>query len=348
MKFTNQLITLLFISIFTSLSVNAQKPLATFFSEDGYNFTVIMDGKKINSVPMSRVEYVEMDHDWAKVKVIFEDKDLPSVEKTIQGKDADGNISSVTWVVKQNKKGKWKIAASSWKPIEEEADVTAYSESSEEVYYVEPDEDVEVEVQSRSDVSSGSTVITTQTVTTETEQSVNSNADGFNMKIDINDGETSADLDINVSIPGVAVSGTESHQSTTVITTTTTTNEVTEEAPVEEIEYQESFESSTGYSGNSNCDYPMSDDRFDNVMNSISSKDFEDTRLTVAKQVMKSNCLYVSQVKQIMGLFDFEDTKLDFAKAAYNYTHDLDNYYEVNDEFTFESSIEELNEFINR
>ena len=54
------------------------------------------------------------------------------------------------------------------------------------------------------------------------------------------------------------------------------------------------------------------------------------------------------QVKEIMLLFDFESTRLEFAKEAYSYTYDLDNYYILNDAFDFESSISELNEFITK
>jgi hypothetical protein len=46
-----------------------------------------------------------------------------------------------------------------------------------------------------------------------------------------------------------------------------------------------------------------------------------------------------------MLLFDFESTRLTFAKFAYKYTFDKGNYYKVNDAFQFESSIEELNQF---
>ena len=45
-------------------------------------------------------------------------------------------------------------------------------------------------------------------------------------------------------------------------------------------------------------------------------------------------------------MFSFEDSKLDFAKYAYERTYDIDNYYKVNDAFTFESSVDELNEYI--
>jgi hypothetical protein len=47
-----------------------------------------------------------------------------------------------------------------------------------------------------------------------------------------------------------------------------------------------------------------------------------------------------------MTLFDFENTKLDFAKFAYDRTYDRANYYKVNDAFEFESSIEDLNRYI--
>lgn len=45
-------------------------------------------------------------------------------------------------------------------------------------------------------------------------------------------------------------------------------------------------------------------------------------------------------------LFSFEDTRLELAKYSYGYTYDIGNYYLLNDAFTFESTIEELDEFI--
>ncbi|HNQ83646.1 MAG TPA: DUF4476 domain-containing protein, partial [Bacteroidales bacterium] len=52
------------------------------------------------------------------------------------------------------------------------------------------------------------------------------------------------------------------------------------------------------------------------------------------------------QVKEIMKLFSFEESRLEFAKYAYGYTYDLSNFYIVNDAFSFESSIDELNKYI--
>ncbi|MCF8367913.1 MAG: DUF4476 domain-containing protein [Bacteroidales bacterium] len=335
----------IFMNLFFITGLIAQKPLATFFSEDGDNFTVIMDGKKINSTPMSRVEYVEMDHDWAKVKIIFEDKDLPPVDKTIQGLDADGKASSTTWVIKKSSKGKWKIVASSWKPIEEEKDAVRFTDNNDNVYIEESKPATAGEMRTSS----------TQTITTQTSQeadpsSVNVSAgiNSFNMKVDIKDDDENAGININIALPNVGVTETESNTSTTITTTTTTTSVYSEEATAEIPVLEEKPVIEDVNVQGTNCNNPMSEERFLNAKNSIANKDFEDSKLTIAKQVMKSNCLKVSQIKQIMMLFDFEDTKVEFAKEAYDYTFDTNNYYELNDAFTFESSIDELNEHINK
>jgi hypothetical protein len=101
-----------------------------------------------------------------------------------------------------------------------------------------------------------------------------------------------------------------------------------------------------GYNGPIGCPYPMTDLDFADVKRSIASKSFEDSKLTVAKEVTGANCLFASEVKEIMLLFSFESTRLTFAKFAYKYTFDRGNYYKINDAFQFESSIDELRQFI--
>jgi hypothetical protein len=49
-----------------------------------------------------------------------------------------------------------------------------------------------------------------------------------------------------------------------------------------------------------------------------------------------------------MKVFDFEETRLDFAKKSYSYVFDPNAYYKVNDAFEFELSIEELDEYLER
>jgi hypothetical protein len=49
---------------------------------------------------------------------------------------------------------------------------------------------------------------------------------------------------------------------------------------------------------------------------------------------------------KVMMTFDFEASKLDFAKYAYDFTYDQGNYYVVNDAFGFELTIDELNDYL--
>ena len=68
--------------------------------------------------------------------------------------------------------------------------------------------------------------------------------------------------------------------------------------------------------------------------------------MKIAKQVTSNNCLTALQIKQVVSMFDFESDRLHYAKYAYDYSYDPNNYYKVNDAFEFESTIEELDEYI--
>jgi hypothetical protein len=142
-------------------------------------------------------------------------------------------------------------------------------------------------------------------------------------------------FNVNVNInEGTSVKETETTTTTTTTSTSTTTGG------------QSDVYVMPGYSGPVGCSWPMNDGEFSEVKSSITSKTFEDSKLTIAKQVTRSRCMTASQVKELAALMDFEQTKLDFAKYAYDYTFDIGNYYKVNDVFDFETSIDELNRYI--
>lgn len=87
---------------------------------------------------------------------------------------------------------------------------------------------------------------------------------------------------------------------------------------------------------------------FGSIANAIDNRTFESDKFLVAKQALGGKVVSADQVRRLMDLFTFESTKLDFAKWAYRITADPQNYYIVNDGFTFSSSIRELDEFIRR
>lgn len=156
-------------------------------------------------------------------------------------------------------------------------------------------------------------VIQTTTTTTTT------NGQGDHISIGINTNETNVGIGVNVNT-GV---------STTTTTTTTTSTPYTEVEIIEETD----------------C-YAISSSDFNQALNSIKRKTFSDSKLTLAKQITKGNCLTAAQIKRVTKLFDYESTKLEYAKYAYPLCYNPENYWKVNEAFEFESSIEELNEFI--
>ncbi|MBS1742951.1 MAG: DUF4476 domain-containing protein [Bacteroidetes bacterium] len=73
----------------------------------------------------------------------------------------------------------------------------------------------------------------------------------------------------------------------------------------------------------------------------------EEEKLTVAQDFIISNCLTVHQVAEFCSLFKSEKTRMSFAKYAYKFTIDRNNYAELASLFATEKSRKELNTFIN-
>lgn len=85
---------------------------------------------------------------------------------------------------------------------------------------------------------------------------------------------------------------------------------------------------------------------FEMLKQTIRNQSFDSSRLSVAKQATSMNYLSSRQVFELMELLTFESSKLEFAKHAYNRTVDRNNYYVVNNAFTFSSSVDELTRYI--
>lgn len=91
---------------------------------------------------------------------------------------------------------------------------------------------------------------------------------------------------------------------------------------------------------------PMSATDFAAAKRTINETNFDETKLSTAKTIVASNCLSADQIVQICNSFSFEDNKLDFAKFAYRYCTEPRNYFKVSNVFSFSTSKEELNSFI--
>jgi len=92
--------------------------------------------------------------------------------------------------------------------------------------------------------------------------------------------------------------------------------------------------------------YAMNGRDFDSAIATIKKQSFEETKLKTAKQIVTANCLNVNQISQICQSFSFEDSKLDFAKFAYQFCVEPKNYFKLNSIFSFSSSVDDLTDYV--
>ncbi len=105
-----------------------------------------------------------------------------------------------------------------------------------------------------------------------------------------------------------------------------------------------------GYNDYGNNDYSnynvMNNQDFSILLQQLDDNYFDDQRMIIARQAIGQNRINTDQVIAILNTFNFESTKLEFAKFAYQKVVDPQRYYLVNESFSFSSSIRELDDFI--
>ncbi|NSW45442.1 MAG: DUF4476 domain-containing protein [Bacteroidales bacterium] len=305
---------------------NAQSGYLSFYSQDGDKFWVVIDGKKINKEPQYNVEKFPVEMKWGKAKIIFEDPKLGTIDHKFQVVDVNGNSCYVKYMIRKNNKGKYEIRNrdATWEVLSSSNIANSPTQPA-----TQP---TETTVQTQP-----TNTQTVQQTTTITNPTTNTNV---NMGVGVNVTETQDGVNMNIHMPGIQTNTQTSAVTTTTTTTTTVSQPVQQEQTTIKPKPQVQAQPIGG------CANPMSDVDFQSAKKSIASKSFEDSKLTTAKQIVSSNCMLSSQVKEIMDVFGFESSRLEFAKYAYKYTYDKNNYFKVNEGFKFESSIDELNEFL--
>jgi len=199
-------------------------------------------------------------------------------------------------------------------------------------------------------------VTTTTTTTTDNKTNPPKTVPGVNMNVTVgaDDQKASMNLNVKADMTNVDMNVQDDSQVTTKTTSTTTkttTVNRTDQPTVHQNKPQPKSEvnpkpAPPAPAAEQGCTTPMSASDFNNAKESVKKQAFAENKMKIAKQFTKNNCLSVAQVKEVIGLFSFENDKLEYAKFAYNFTVDKKNYFQVNDVFSFSSSVDELNEFI--
>jgi len=91
---------------------------------------------------------------------------------------------------------------------------------------------------------------------------------------------------------------------------------------------------------------PMYERSFMQLKQTLSRESFDDTKMSIVKAALANNYLSSYQVKDLLSLFSFENSKLDIAKYCYRFATDRGNYYVVADALTYSSSKTELMKYI--
>lgn len=92
----------------------------------------------------------------------------------------------------------------------------------------------------------------------------------------------------------------------------------------------------------------MSSYDVDMLVESMSKKNLDASKFEIAKQAISNSSILAEDVKRIMHTFQFENSRLDFAKYAYPHVYDQQNFYRVYDAFQFETSITDMQRWMKK
>jgi hypothetical protein len=358
-------ITILALAVFAFFGAFAQMN-AVIYSESGEKFTLYLNGEAMNNTPQSNVKLQGLTSEFYQARVDFQDAALADFSNN---NFALHQGMEVTYQIKKNKKGEYVLRYYTENAISYTAGKNSDNNAAKDFAVVDdtPVNNTQTQTNTTVPASNNSSTTTTVTGTNSTQNNggnigMNINVDGVNMGMNVNVNETGngtgGNVGMNVNVDGmnmginmnapnmdVQTSGTTT-TTTTARSSSTTTNSTVPTQTTRPSEPAQTQPSNSTIVRNGNCTRSMDDASFGKAKQTIESKSFDDTKLSTAKQVAKANCLTTDQIIEVMTIFGFEDSRLDFAKYAYDFCFDQNNYYNVSQGFTFDSSSEELNEYI--
>ena len=327
----------LLICLFGFFTAQAQNAATVVFAENGELFTLYLNGVKQNETPQSNVQLNELSSEFYQARVDFEDPAFPDFSNK---NFAVMKGFLVTYMIKVNRKGEYVLRYQS--ETEMDMAVSAPAPPAPPRPTSVPVQETEVQDAEIAVEMTAPSTGTTRTTTTST-TTINTPGSEDKVKIDLKVPGVDVTFDVDMGMDmgmdmGVDM-GVEIREETSVTTTTSTTQTQAQPRMTTATWVDQEPEEIVV-----NC--AVSPSEFTRMKGAIESKTFSDSKMTTAKQATKNKCLTCEQIKEIMLLFTFEGDKLEFAQYAYDKAMDPDSYYIVYDAFEFESSIDDLNEYI--
>jgi hypothetical protein len=333
-----------------SVMAFAQNSSLSFFTDRGEKFWILLNGVAQNAKPEANVKVDGLTEGFYRVRIVFQIDTLGEINQNV---GIEGGKNDVYIIRKKNtpaafKKTKGPNAVDPkvydryvLRPFStsENGGQPAPTANQDVIVYGQGEplntEEVVHPINTSIQIQTSQTTTTT-TTTKQKSAPANNNSGGinFNMNVDPNSGN----MNINMNGTGVNVQTNQQNNSTSTTSTTTTTSTTRNQS--------QTPAPSPAPARTTTVIRAMNSVDFDKAVAQIKAQTFEDTKMKVAKQVLKNNYMNCSQIKTIIGLLTYEESKLDFAKAAYERCVEKNNYYLLNDAFTYSTSVDDLNEFL--
>jgi hypothetical protein len=335
MKKTTTLIAFLFIAF---AAFAQEKVNLVIFSEDLEPFYCYVNGIKQNANPETNVRITGVTPNIA-LRIEFSNKALPLIKQNMALEPNFEHTARLKY--DKNKVMKLRYFGSvSLAEVSEDNTVPTVTYHTSDT----PVSETKVNTSS-SNVNTmpvnGSINITSSTVTTTKNnnagikgETMNINMPGINMNVTINDPFANTNMQTTTS--------------TTVTTSSTSSSSDSRNHGSYSQQKSPAAPAPQPIVSKSGCTAPMSTSAFTTMKSNIESKPFSETRMSTARIATKNACLSVKQVKEITSLFNMDDDKLAYAKFAFDYCVDKANYYEVSEVFSFSSTTDDFNNFLDK
>lgn len=299
--------------------VNAQTNNLIVFSEDGHPFHLIVNGVAQNANPETSVRVDGVSTQSNRLKFIFDDDTYGSADKTV-------------FLSEWGKEYTYKVKHSA-----ATGDLVIKLEGSKPIPGLMPAPQpmavatgpVGTQTSVAVNNGGGSTSMSTTAGGTSVQASSTSTSSSFSM---------SGSTNMSVNVSGIGINTPGGAPLPTYQEVQTVNQTIQASRPPHYV--------MPGYTGPIGCPWPIDQGQFSGMKQSIASKTWDETKLSQAKTMISTNCLTADQVRDLVKLMGWEQTRLDLAKYAYAYTYDIGNYWKVNDAFEWEQSITDLNAFI--
>jgi hypothetical protein len=320
------------------------------FAEDGDLFYAYVNGIKQNSKAESNVKVTGLSPN-VSLRIEFEDKALPQLKQNMVLEPG----FEITAKIKRDMKKQLKLRYFGQVPIAEAVSgvpTVAYHTANEPVATNNTANNTATNNTSiNSNVGVNQTITTTTTKTTKTTNTVAA-GDPNNVSVNIN----LAGMGVNMNVNGMDGTAPGTNVNTTTSTTVTSSSSSSgsgnfnnEEHFNNERKNERQHSQTTPVTPTPiGCSVAMSGVSFAKMKQAVADKPFSETKMSTAKVATKNACLSVEQVKEICKLFSMDDDKLVYAKYAYDYCVDKANYYQVSEVFSFSSTTDDFNKFLEK